>query len=87
MNELLNPNIKDISESFERQFVGMTGEPIALTDLVEIQHRLPQTLVSSLDQDERAFLLSMKRGEPDWTRLGFDHLEKLPALQWKLRNI
>jgi len=87
MNELLSPNIKDISESFAGQFVGMTEESVSLADLVEIQHRLPQILVSRLDQDERAFLLSMKRGEPEWTRLGFDHLEQLPALQWKLQNI
>jgi len=87
MNELLNPNLKDISEAFETQFVGMTEESVALADLVEVQRRLPEDLVSLLDEDERAFLLSMKRGEPDWTRLGFDHLEQLPGLQWKLQNI
>lgn len=87
MNELLSPNLKDISEAFETQFVGMTEEPVSLAELVEIQRRLPEELVSQLDEDERAFLLSMKRGEPDWTRLGFNRLEQLPALQWKLRNI
>jgi predicted nucleotidyltransferase component of viral defense system len=87
MNELLNPNIKDISETFETQFVGMTTDPVSLGALVEIQRQLPEELVTQLDDDERAFLLSMKRGDPDWTRLGFDHLEQLPALQWKLQNI
>jgi predicted nucleotidyltransferase component of viral defense system len=86
MGELLSPNLKDISEAFETQFVGMTEEPVSLVDLVEIQRRLPEELVSQLDEDERAFLLAMKRGEPDWTQLGLDHLEKLPALQWKLQN-
>ncbi len=87
MNELLSPNLIDLSEAFETQFVGMTEEPVALNELVEIQRRLPSELVSQLDRDERAFLLSMKRGEPEWGRLGIDHLEQLPALQWKLRNI
>jgi len=87
MNELLSPNLKDISEAFETQFVGMTEEPVSLAELVEIQHRLPEELVSQLDEDERAFLLSIKRGDPNWTRLGFNHLEQLPALQWKLQNI
>ena len=87
MNELLVPNTQDISEAFETQFIGMTEEPVALADLVEIQRRLPEELVSQLDEDERAFLLSLKRGEPEWTRLGFDHLEQLPGLQWKLQNI
>ncbi len=29
----------------------------------------------------------MKRGEPEWTALDIEHLERLPALQWKLLNI
>jgi len=87
MGELLDPNIKDISETFETQFIGMTEEPVALADLVEIQHRLPRMLVSELDDDERQFLLSLKRGEPEWELLGFEHLAQLPAVQWKLQNI
>jgi len=87
MNELLNPNLKDISEAFVTQFVGMTEEPVSLAELVDIQRQLPEDLVSQLDEDERAFLLSIKRGDPDWAILGFNHLEKLPALQWKLHNI
>jgi len=51
----------------------------------EAQLRL--LLRKSLDEDERAFLLSLKRGEPEWDRLGIAHLADLPALQWKLRNI
>lgn len=87
MSELLCPNLKAISEAFETQFVGMTEEPVTLANLVEIQSRLPGQLVSQLDEDEKAFLLSMKQGEPNWTILGFDHLQQLPALQWKLQNI
>lgn len=87
MNELLNPNLKDITETFQSQFVGMTEEEVSLESLVDIQHRLPRMLVSNLDDDERAFLIAMKRGEPEWDRLGFDHLDRLPALQWKLRNV
>jgi len=87
MNELLNPNLKDITETFQAQFVGMTEEKASLESLVDIQHRLPRMLVSNLDDDERAFLLAMKHGKPEWDRLGFDHLDQLPALQWKLRNI
>ena len=87
IHELLSPNLKDISEAFEAQFAGMTEEPVALAELVEIQHRLPRMIVSGLDDDERQFLLSLKQGDPEWSRLGFDHLEQLPGLQWKLQNI
>lgn len=87
MNELLNPRFKDISEAFESQFVGMTKIPVPRSSLVDIQYRLPQMLVPELDADERQFLLALKRGEPEWGRLGFDHLDQLPALKWKLQNI
>ena len=42
---------------------------------------------AGLDDEEKAFLLSMKQGEPDWDVLGIDHLARLPGLQWKLMNI
>ena len=87
MSELLHPNLQDLRDLYEAQFIGMTSDPITLDDLLEVQRALPTRLVASLDEDERAFLLSLKRGEPEWDRLGFDHLDQLPALQWKLRNI
>jgi len=87
MSELLCPHFQDIRASYDVQFVGMTSDPITLDDLLTVQRTLPSKLVASLDEDERAFLLSLKRGEPEWDRLGFDHLEQLPGLQWKLRNI
>ena len=55
--------------------------------LQEIQRILPNKLLSALDEGERQFLISMKRGEPEWERLGIGHLEDLPALKWKLINI
>lgn len=87
MSELLHPHLQDIRALYEAQFVGMTTDPVTLDDLLIVQRTLPSKLVSSLDEDERAFLLSMKRGQPEWDLLGFDHLDQLPALQWKLRNI
>ena len=44
-------------------------------------------LLTSLDTDEKTFLLSMKSGDPDWAVLGIEGLERMPALQWKLLNI
>lgn len=87
MAELLSPRIQDISDAFQAQFAGMTQEEVAIEELITIQQELPTHLVSALDEDERAFLMSLKQGEPEWYRLGFDHLSQLPALQWKLRNI
>lgn len=87
MNELLSPNILDITGLYQSQFTGMTQEEVSLHELQQLQKDLPVTLVQYLDEDEREFLLSLKRGEPDWNRLGFENLNQFPALQWKLVNI
>lgn len=87
MNELLAPRLRNITDPFQSQFLGMAQDEMAPDDLIAVQHDLPGILVSALDEDERAFLLSLKRGKPEWDLLGFDHLDRLPALQWKLLNV
>jgi hypothetical protein len=44
-------------------------------------------LQAGLDADERKFLLSLARNEPDWALLGIEHLEQLPGIRWKLANL
>jgi hypothetical protein len=65
----------------------MTQEEVSLQELQHLQENLSHTLVQALDEDEREFLLSMKRGEPEWSRLEIEYLNQFPALQWKLINI
>jgi len=42
---------------------------------------------SSLSDKDRSFLLSFKRGKPDWNLFPFPGLKEMPAVQWKLMNI
>jgi len=65
----------------------MVEEDVPLEALYETRERLVRMLRLGLEENERRFLLSLKRGEPEWTALDIDHLEDLPALQWKLLNI
>lgn len=87
MNELLNPSALDIEDLYRREFEGMTRDASRLDDLLAVQAQLPALLRRALTEPERAFLLSIKRGEPDWELLGIAHLAELPGLQWKLHNI
>lgn len=87
MHELLNPNLIDIADAFERQFSGMTLAPVSVDELIEARLQLIRQLVPALDAEERQFLLSVKSGDPDWNVLGIEDLERMPALQWKLINI
>ena len=65
----------------------MTREEVSLEDLQEIQRNLANTILRALDDDEKEFLVSVKRGKPEWDRIGIEHLARLPAIQWKLINI
>lgn len=40
-----------------------------------------------LTDAEKTFLVSLKEGQPKWSEIGIEGIEKLPAIQWKLMNI
>ncbi|MBS0287496.1 MAG: nucleotidyl transferase AbiEii/AbiGii toxin family protein [Proteobacteria bacterium] len=87
MHEVLKPNLQNIDIIFEREFLGMTSEPIELEVLIKTRESLIEQIHATLTQDEKEFLMSFKRGEPTWSLLGVTGVEALPAVQWKLKNI
>ena len=87
MHELLDPQFKDIAKVYAGEFAGMTREEVPVAALCETRERLVTEIRKNLDADEKRFLVSIKRGEPEWDALGIAHLRELPALQWKLQNI
>ena len=87
MHELLDPNRKDLDRVYQDQLVGMVEQDVPLKVLYETREQLVNQIHMGLGENERRFLLSLKRGEPEWTAMGIDHLQKLPAIQWKLVNI
>ncbi|MEK6542899.1 MAG: nucleotidyl transferase AbiEii/AbiGii toxin family protein [Elusimicrobiota bacterium] len=87
MHEVIDPTRKDVRESFESEFKEMTDEPVSYEALIDARERLIAQLKKDLTNAEKRFLLSVKKGEPDWPLLGIDGVERLPAVQWKLKNI
>jgi len=87
VHEVLFPALHDIRQEYERTFQGMTTAPVALSELIEARERLIHELHERLDSNERQFLLSLVRNQPEWGLLGFKHLEELPGIRWKLRNL
>ena len=87
VHEVLFPALRDIRYDFERNFQGMTAEPVPLDALFAARERLVREVRNGLDNDERRFLLSLAAGTPEWALLGIDHLEHLPGLRWKLHNL
>ncbi|GBQ26437.1 hypothetical protein AA12717_2361 [Gluconacetobacter sacchari DSM 12717] len=87
MAEVLAPTRKPLREEFERGFVGMTEEPVTLTELEAAREAIIAEMVAAMPEDHRHFLLSFKRGEPDWELLGIPEAQHLPAVIWKQRNL
>jgi hypothetical protein len=87
MSELIVPNRLDLQVPFHNEFQGMSADAVKLEDLEATREQIIEATRCSLTDDEKTFLLSMKRLEPDWSLLGIEGIEKLPAVQWKLLNL
>jgi hypothetical protein len=87
VHEVLFPTLRNIEQEYERNFKGMTTEPVDLSTLLAARERMLQELQGGLDEDERGFLLSLVAGRPEWSLLRIAHLEHLPGIRWKLHNL
>ncbi|VVN69729.1 nucleotidyl transferase AbiEii/AbiGii toxin family protein [Pseudomonas fluorescens] len=87
INELLAPRWKKQDGIFQAEFAGMTREPVTLEQLESTRAELLAAIQKQFTGQDAAFLLSLKRGEPDWALLNLPGVDQLPAVRWKLRNI
>ncbi len=85
--ELLAPNRLDIKAVYATEFVGMTNTPISLEQLLAAREHMIATLHHLLTDQDREFLLSVKRGKPDWGLCALPNAANLPAVRWKLHNL
>lgn len=87
ISEIMNPRWKDIAQVFQREFNGMTFEPVTLAELTAVPEKMIQGLKDNFTQQDYDFLVSFKKGEPDWSLACSEQIQYLPAVQWKLLNI
>ncbi len=87
VHEVLFPPMRDIRHEYERNFKGMTAQPVELDALLGVRERMVQEIQAGLDAGERRFLLSLVAGRPDWSTLDIAHAEYLPGIRWKLHNL
>lgn len=87
INEVLAPNWKALEGPFRMEFEGMTNEPVALDMLSASRAEMMNSLQAKITEQDKEFLLSFKRGEPDWSLFEEPSAAELPAVRWKLINI
>lgn len=87
MAELLAPVEYEFDRVFVEEFAGMTREPVDVDMLHQTREQLMAEVNRNLTKAHKQFLLSLKKGEPEWELLNRPGVEQLPAIQWKLHNI
>lgn len=87
MAELLAPRWKPLADMFQAEFAGMTRAPVTLEELEVTREALLTAIQQQFCEQDAAFLISLKQGEPDWAKLNLPGIEELPAVQWKLHNV
>mgnify|MGYP001618289788 FL=1 len=87
-NEILGNSNKNIDEPYRNSLVGMIRtEAPTIDELVDVRENLRRDIIAGLSEASRSFIISFFSGSPQWDLLPFDHLDELPALQWKLHNL
>ena len=87
MAELLNPHYQDIKKVFENEFDGMPFVKVSLRQLEEARDKLVRKIHQGLTDTEKQFIVSVKKGKPNWDLISLRGVDLLPAVQWKLLNI
>jgi predicted nucleotidyltransferase component of viral defense system len=82
--ELLDPHLLDQRTAFENQFEGMSAIEFSYDEYEATRLQLIETIQSSLNESDKAFLLSLNGLEPDWSIYDF---EVFPSVKWKLLNL
>jgi predicted nucleotidyltransferase component of viral defense system len=68
--EILAPTRLDIAQEFARGFDGMTDTPVTIDSLLRAREQLIAEIVGKMPGDHTMFLVSLKKGEPEWPLLG-----------------
>lgn len=82
--EMLNPRWQDQRTAFERQFVGMSEVAFSYHDYEATRRELIEIIRASLDDRDKAFLLSLNCLTPDWSTYDYGDF---PSVKWKLLNL
>lgn len=87
-HEILSDSNKKIDGQYRNSLVGMIRTEIpTIEELVEVRERLRRDVINGLSEASRTFIKEFFSGAPQWNLLPFEHLNQLPALQWKLHNL
>ena len=86
-HSLLDPAPRDTSQDFEQNFTGMTEAPLELGHLLAARDQLISEVTGNMPDHHKAFLCSFYSRKPDWSLLGLEEAQNLPAVKWRELNL
>lgn len=78
---------RDFAAVFERQFRGMTREPVTVEWLLDARLRLLARIRELMDATTRDFLVSVEREVPAFDLIDLPHAADMPGVRHKLKNL
>ena len=87
MAEVLAPTRRDLSDEFNRGFIGMTEQPVSLEELVLTRDKMIDSIVGQMPTRHREFLIGFEQGNPNWPLVELADIEALPAVRWRMINL
>jgi len=87
IHEMIRPHFLDQEEVFEKQFSGMIFSSFSYDDYESARKQLVHEINKHLTDEDKMFLLSFKKGKPEWNLFPIEALASMPAVKWKLMNI
>ena len=86
LHEALNPNIKNQTETYNKQFVGMTDRIFTYSQHIQTLNNLIKIIKQKI-MPYRNLLLDFVQLEANLKDFSIENLDKLPAIKWKLKNL
>ena len=87
LHEILAPTLLDQNATFDAQFAGMSDIPYSYEEHKASFERLVAEIRDLFTPAEREWLVAFTALEADADVFGIPGLEKLPAIQWKRKNL
>lgn len=87
LNVILAPPRRDLMAKYAQEFEGMTAETVSLQDLQDTREAMIEAVLGGMPDEHRRFLVSFKRGEPEWDLLGLPNVAALPAVRFRQEKL
>lgn len=87
IHESFAPRLIDQKEAMVNQFEGMTDIPFTYEEFEATRSKLISDVNQLMTEEDKQFLVSFEKGEPQWDGYEFEYFKDYPSVKWKLINL